>query len=82
MHDLLLIWSKQRNFSENTLKSDFEFVFPNKSGLIEVEGKKIEINKLVIKNRKKIVEKINYIGEDFEYKKLILIYNNFGLQII
>jgi len=72
MHDLLLIWSKQRDFSENTLKSDFEFVFPSKSGIIETEGKKIEINKFGITNRNKIVEKINYIGENFEYKKIIL----------
>ena len=45
-HDLLLIWSKERDFSKDTLEKDFKTSFPGKSGIIEVdEALPIIINK-------------------------------------
>ncbi|MBI2598449.1 MAG: hypothetical protein HYW50_04605 [Candidatus Diapherotrites archaeon] len=71
MHDLLLVWAKERDFSEQTLKQDFEFVFPAKGGLIEIDGKTVEIRKSTAKGRK-ISEEINYLGKELEYKKIVL----------
>ena len=72
MHDLLIIWAKERNFSREELDSDFEFVFPVHAGIIEVQGEKIELKKPGEKNKKKIVESINFVGEDFQLKKITL----------
>jgi hypothetical protein len=44
-NDLLKVWLQQQTLQEKELLSDFEFVFPNRTGTISVAGKKIEIKK-------------------------------------
>ncbi len=72
MHDLLIVWARQRDFSKQELKSDFEFVFPNKSGAITANGQEIEVQTQFGQTRSKITETINYVGDDLRFKQIRL----------
>lgn len=72
MHDLLLAWASEKNFSANEMKEDFEFAFGQKSAIIAAGEEKIEIrtqNKIF---QEKIAETINVLDQNFEYKKISL----------
>lgn len=71
MHDVLLVWQKEKNFSLNELKADFEFVFPLKSGRIEIENAFVDIG--LQKNfQKNFTEEISVIDDEFTEKKIKL----------
>lgn len=72
MHDLLLMWVKQRNFSEKELKTDFEFVFPNNNGTISFDSNSMEIKNGGREAKEIFVESITYIGDDLNYGKITL----------
>src|SRR3989338_9142456 len=61
MHDFLLVSAKQRSFSMQELKSNFEFVFPDKNGKIEIGSEIIEIETKHYSGNSKIVETINFV---------------------
>lgn len=46
-NDLLKVWVKEKTFDLNGMKSDFEFVFPQKSGKIFLNGGEISIGKSI-----------------------------------
>lgn len=72
MHDILLIWTRERSFSPHELEKDFRTVFPNRSGIIEIE----EQTKLVIghsqNNTKAVTEEIRFLDGNMELKKIKL----------
>ena len=72
MHDLLIVWAKQRDFSKQELASDFEFVFQNKNGTIEANENIFEVQKQLRPARNKITETINYVGDDLQFKQIRL----------
>jgi hypothetical protein len=43
LHDLLKARIIEGDFSAEKMRSDFEMLFPGKSGFVEVDGKRIEI---------------------------------------
>ncbi len=43
--DLLKAWLFERDFELDEMKRDFEFVFPNSSGTIEIGNEKITVGK-------------------------------------
>lgn len=45
-HDLMKVWFLEGNFSTDVLVRDFEFVFPGKSGFVEVNGGKVFVGRL------------------------------------
>ncbi len=50
--DLLKLWLSERSFDAEKMKGDFEFVFPNSSGAIEIGEEKIVVGKPVTNNSK------------------------------
>ena len=42
-HDLLKVWGKTLEFEEKELVQDFQEVFPNRSGFVEIDGKKLSV---------------------------------------
>lgn len=44
-NDLLKVWMQEKELNEDVLKEDFEFVFPENNGVIEINGKKLGIGK-------------------------------------
>ncbi len=43
--DLLKMWLSERTFDPEKMQEDFEFVFPNSSGVIEIGKAKIAVGK-------------------------------------
>ncbi len=41
-HDLTKVWIIEKKFSINEMYKDFEFVFPNKRGYVQLNNEKIE----------------------------------------
>lgn len=73
-NDLLKVWTMERDFSAANLESDFLFVFPQQSGLVEFENKKIEIGKSgSLGNYKKSVASGYYIDDELRMKEIRLI---------
>ena len=50
-NDLLKAWLFERDFDLEEMKKDFEFVFPNSSGEIEIENERIAVGKPAGKRR-------------------------------
>lgn len=42
-HDLMKVWGMGEELNEEMLREDFEFVFPKKGGIVEVNGGKVFI---------------------------------------
>lgn len=72
-HDLIKVWIKERDFSENTLRSDFEFVFPGKSGIIKLGEREIEIGNLEEGYSTKGIAKAYYLNQELELEEMQLI---------
>lgn len=71
-HDLLKVWGREGKFEEGELKKDFERVFPSLKGEIELNGKKIKVNKDG-KYKNKLVFDGFYLGEENELVEVRLI---------
>ncbi|HLD58024.1 MAG TPA: hypothetical protein VI977_00065 [archaeon] len=66
-NDLLKIWAKQRNFSLEEMKKDFEFAFPDVSGEISVNMQRISAgNPRSKKSVKAIASETVFFGADLE----------------
>lgn len=75
-NDLLKIWLEEETLDENTLASDFKFVFPQLNGAIEFEGKKIEIGKQYSEAKNSVSSSALFLEKDSRLSELrITAYN-------
>ena len=75
MHDILLVWAKENLTNEKEMQSDFEFLFQGKNGEIEINNKKIQIQKNQ-PNKKKFSEEIKYFDNNSSMIKIRLVVFN------
>ena len=72
-HDLLIVWLRERNFSEEELESDFNFVFSEKKGMIEFNGGKIFLNEGIKKPYEKVLaEEMHFVGSNLKLQRFVL----------
>lgn len=69
-NDLLLHWAKTDSLNEETIEQEFKFAFPEKSGEIFWNGKKISIGK---QGKESISSKAIFFDKSLQEQEIILI---------